>query len=195
MAHCAASHAQHTIPESIKEQVETAFGYYPELADTRIEFRFKKNIGKSTMQARPTFWSLFKTKKKRRYIVLVSREFKISGKEFKTVSIPADILIGWFGHELGHLMDYRKRSSLDLLWFGIKYVFSDDHIKEVEHTADYFAVWAGMEDYIINTKRFILNRTDIAGSYKDRIQKYYLSPDEITSLVKQRESEGATVEY
>lgn len=184
---CAVGKAQHPVPEPVQTAVESAFKHYPELTDTPIEIRFKKNIRKSTMQARPTFWSLFRTKKKRKYLVLVSREFKISGKDFQTVLIPEDILIGWFGHELGHIMDYRQRNSLDLLWFGIKYVFSDSYIKKVERAADYYAVSAGMEAYIIGMKRFILNRSDIEESYKQRIKKYYLSPDEIMGLVEDRE--------
>lgn len=43
--------------------------FYPELEDTQIEFRFKKNIKKSTMQARPTFWSLFKSRKNRNLLI------------------------------------------------------------------------------------------------------------------------------
>lgn len=190
--HSVVSQAQHSVPEPIENEVERAFEYYPELSDTPIEFRFKKNIKKSTMQARPTFWSLFRTKKKRKYLVLVSKEFKISGKEFKTVSIPGDILVGWFGHELGHILDYRQRSSPDLFWFGIKYVFSDNYIREAERAADYYAVSAGMEDYIICMKRFILNRSDIEESYKQRIKKYYLSPDEVIDLVEKREQATST---
>ncbi|WP_413977518.1 hypothetical protein [Maribacter sp. 2307UL18-2] len=181
--------AQHTIPDAIRKEAETAFSYYPELKETNIEFRFKKNIKKSTMQARPTFWSLFKSKKNRKYLVLVSKNFKISGKEFKTKDIDKDILIGWFGHELGHIMDYRNRSGLNLFWFGIKYTFSDSYIKEVERAADSYAVTAGMEDYILKTKRFILDEANISESYKQRIKKYYLSPDEIMTMVKDRESE------
>ncbi|MFD0798351.1 hypothetical protein ACFQZJ_12840 [Maribacter chungangensis] len=187
------ANSQHSIPKSIQKEVETAFSYYPELKNTNIEFRFKENIKKSTMQAQPTFWSLFKSRKNRKYLVLVSRKFKISGKKFKTTDIEEDILIGWFGHELGHIMDYRNRSSLNLLWFGIKYTFSDRYIKEAERAADSYAVNAGMEDYILRTKRFILDKADITERYKDRIKKYYLSPDEIMLLVKEREVETDAV--
>lgn len=48
-----------------------------------------------------------------------------------------------------------------------------------------------MGDYILKTKGFILNNADIDPRYKERIRKYYLSPDEIMILVKERE-EGAS---
>lgn len=185
--------AQHSIPKDVQKEVETALRFYPELEDTQIEFRFKKNIKKSTMQARPTFWSLFKSRKNRKYLVLISRKFKISGKQFRTEDIEDEILIGWFGHELGHIMDYRHRSGLSMVWFGIKYTFSDKYIKEVERSADTFAVAAGMGEYILKTKRFILNKADIAEHYKDRIKKYYLSPTEILNLVNELEEETDAV--
>ncbi|MGS2726253.1 hypothetical protein ACU8DI_06550 [Psychroserpens sp. BH13MA-6] len=179
--------AQHTIPQSIEQEVVKALTYYPELDSTIIKIKFKKHIKKSTMQARPTFGSFFRSKKKRRYIILISESFKISDKEFKTKNIPSDILIGWIGHELGHIMDYQDRSNLNLIWFGINYLLSDNHIVEAERAADTFAVAHGMEDYILKTKDFILNHAQINTAYKERIKRYYLSPEEIMELVKQRD--------
>ena len=181
--------AQHIIPEDIKENVETALHYYPQLELTNIEFRFKKNIKKSTMQARPTFGSFFKSGKNRSYVILISEKFQIADKEFSTRHIPDDIFIGWIGHELGHVMDYQNRSKLNLVWFGLKYLLSQKHIVEAERAADSFAVAHGMEAYILKTKDFILNNADITQSYKDRIIKYYLSPEEIMELVKERDLE------
>ena len=37
-------HAQHTIPEIIEKETLKALSYYPDLKDTKIELRFKKNI-------------------------------------------------------------------------------------------------------------------------------------------------------
>ncbi|WP_165732971.1 hypothetical protein [Polaribacter sp. 20A6] len=176
----------HVIPKTIKDEVETALNYYPQLKNIHIEFKFKKNIKKSTMQARPTFDSFFKLKKNRKFLILISEKFKISDKEFSTRDIPKDIFIGWIGHELGHIMDYQNRSKLNLIWFGLKYLFSDNHIVEAERAADGFAVKHKMELYIIKTKNFILNHADISEAYKNRIKRYYLSPEEIMVLVDDR---------
>tara|TARA_R110002049_G_scaffold309200_2_gene518508 strand:- start:15751 stop:16311 length:561 start_codon:yes stop_codon:yes gene_type:complete len=181
--------AQHIIPEIITKETEKALSYYPSLKDTHIEFRFKKSIKKSTMQARPSFGSFFRSKKNRRYVILISEIFKISDKKFLTIHIESDILIGWLGHELGHIMDYQNRSKLNLIWFGLKYVFSENHIVEAERAADTYAVNQGMEDYILKTKNFILNHADITLSYKERIIKYYLSPEEIMELVNNRDAD------
>jgi len=181
--------AQHIIPNSISKEVQTALDFYPELKNTPIEFRFKPKIKKSTMQARPKFGSFFRSRKNREYVILISESFKIADKEFLTVHIPSDILIGWIGHELGHVMDYTNRNKLNLIWFGLKYLLSDSHIVEAERAADTYAVQHNMEEYILKTKDFILNNADIHEAYKLRIKKYYLSPEEIMDVIEKRNNE------
>ena len=178
--------AQLNIPKSIENEALKALSYYPELNECNIEIRFKKNIKKSTMQARPTFQSFFKKRSNRSYVILISETFKISDKQFTTKDIPSNILIGWIGHELGHVMDYQNRDKINLISFGVNYLFSDSFIVEAERTADTYAVAQGMENYILATKNFILNHSDIAVSYKNRIKKYYLSPEEIMAMVEDR---------
>jgi len=171
------------IPLAIKDQVEVALSYYPELKDTPIAFKFKKEIKKSTMQAQPTYSSIFKRRKSRGYIILISEKFHIEDEEFSILDVEDDVMIGWIGHELGHVMDYLNRSALSMIVFGIKYLFSTAHIQEVERAADTFAVKHGMYQYILATKNFILNNTSISPKYKNRIKKLYMSPEEIMELV------------
>ena len=177
----------HIIPKAIKPEVEKALTYYPDLNECKITFKFKKNIKKSTMQAQPTLSSFFKSRKYRSYQILISEKFKIADKEFSTRDIPSDIFIGWIGHELGHIMDYQNRSKLNLIWFGIKYLLFDNHIIEAEQTADKYAIQHKMEYYILKTKDFILNNAEISETYKNRIKRYYLSPEEIMVLIEDRE--------
>ena len=72
-----------------------------------------------------------------------------------------------------------------MLVFGIKYLFSKDHIKEVERAADTFAIAHGMGYYIMETKNFILNHADISESYKLRIKSLYMSPEEVMQLINE----------
>ena len=171
------------IPLSIKDQVEVALTYYPQLKDTPIAFRFKKEIKKSTMQAQPTYASIFKSRKNRAYVILISEKFHIEEEEFSILDVEDDVLIGWIGHELGHVMDYRDRSTLNMISFALKYLFSTAHIQEVERAADTYAVKHGMYQYILATKNFILNNTSISPKYKNRIKRLYMSPEEIMELV------------
>ncbi|MEX0996827.1 MAG: hypothetical protein WDZ45_07250 [Flavobacteriaceae bacterium] len=171
------------IPESILKEVTIALSHYPELADTPIEFKFKTNIKRSFMQAQPKFMDVFKNKKKRAYFVMMSESVTIEGEVFTVAEVPTDVLIGWIGHELGHIMDYRERSGFDMIVFGIRYLFSNGFIKEAERAADTYAVNHGMGNYILATKDFILNHTSLSDNYKNRIKRLYMSPEEIMVLV------------
>jgi len=176
----------HIYPESLQHETELALSYFPQLKDVKITFKFKTDIKKSTMQAQPDFGSLFKPRSRREYFIFISEKFKISGKEFKTINVPSDVLTGWIGHELGHILDYENRNTFNLIWFGLRYLYIEKHIVEAERAADTFAVNQGMEDYIVKTKNFILNHADIDQDYKKRIKRYYLSPEEIMELVQGR---------
>jgi hypothetical protein len=171
------------IPESILKEVTYALSHFPELADTPIEFKFKSNIKRSFMQAQPRFFDIFKNKKRRSYYIMISESVTIEDEVFTVAEVPTDVLIGWIGHELGHIMDYRERSGLNMVVFGIRYLFSKGFIKEAERAADTYAVNHGMGKYILATKDFILNHASLSEAYKNRIKRLYLSPEEIMVLV------------
>tara|TARA_R100000935_G_scaffold21876_4_gene40557 strand:- start:116264 stop:116830 length:567 start_codon:yes stop_codon:yes gene_type:complete len=175
------------IPESIEKEVLAALSYYPELKDTPIEFKFKDNIRKSTMQAQPTFGSIFRAKEKRQYIILMSRKIQIEDEHFTMKDIPSEVLIGWLGHELGHVMDYRDRTGVGMIIFGIKYLFSGAHIKEVERAADTYAINHGMGEYILKTKNFILDNASFSDRYKAKLRKLYMSPEEVMHLIEEKQ--------
>lgn len=171
------------VPDEIWREAYIALSHYPELKDTPIEFRFKKNIKKSFMQAQPKIGGLLKRRKNRSYLIFINEKFKIEGKDFDMTTVPSDVLVGWLGHELGHVMDYIDRKGIDLVWFGVKYLTSKNHIREAERAADTYAVNHGLGKYIIATKDFILNNSDLSDSYKDRIKNLYLSQKEIMVLI------------
>ncbi|QED37484.1 hypothetical protein FK178_07005 [Antarcticibacterium arcticum] len=176
-----------TIPASIEKEVRIALSHYPELLETPIIFKFKKDIKKSFMQAQPKFSGILKNRKNRSYYIMISDKLKIEGEEFGVNELPSDVLIGWIGHELGHIMDYRDRSGFNLLIFGVRYLLSNKHIREAERAADTYAVNRGMGEYILATKDFILSHAHLSEVYKARIKRLYLSPEEIMELVEELE--------
>jgi hypothetical protein len=180
--------AQHIIPDVIESEARIALSHYPELANTPIEFKFKKHIKKSTMQAQPEFLSVFKSKKNRSYKILISEKIKIADTIYYTKDIPSEIMIGWLGHELGHVIDFEQRSGLNLIGFGISYLTSKKYIRGAERRADSYAVTHGMEMYILATKEFILKKAGLTQKYVDRIKNFYLSPEEIMILVEERDT-------
>ena len=177
------------IPAIIEENVLKALSFYPELKDTHISFIFKKNIKSSVMQAQPVLKSLLNKKENRRYRINISALFKLTHSAIPIHQIPDDIMIGWIGHELGHIMDYETKSTFGMVGFGISYVLSDRFVKKAERIADHYAISQGLGDYIVATKRFILDHAELPQAYKDKIARLYLSPDDIVEQVLKLEEE------
>ncbi len=175
------------IPPSIEKEVRIALSHFPELLNTPIEFRFKPRIKRSFMQAQPKFSGILNRRKNRSYYIMISERFNIEDDEFGVEDLPQDVLIGWLGHELGHIMDYRDRKGFGLMVFGIRYLVSQRHIREAERAADTYAVNRGMGEYILATKDFILSHANLSEIYKARIKRLYLSPEEILELVEELE--------
>ncbi|MDB5014761.1 MAG: hypothetical protein JWQ25_2963 [Daejeonella sp.] len=175
------------IPSVIEKSVLTALSHYPELANTTIAFVFKKNIKNSVMQAQPVFSTMIGDKDNRSYQINISALFKLTHSATPIHQIPDDIMVGWIGHELGHVMDYENRSNLGMLAFGLSYYFSDQYVKNAERRADTYAVDHGLGQYIIATKRFILDHAELPQRYKDKIARLYLSPDDIVKQVRDLE--------
>lgn len=178
-----------TIPSIIEHSVLTALSFYPELIETSIQFVFKQSIKSSVMQAQPVFSTILASRNARSYRINISSMFKLTHTAVPIHQLPDAIMIGWIGHELGHIMDYESRSNLGMVGFGLGYVFSADYIKKVERIADGYAVAHGLGTYLIETKRFILDHAELPQHYKDKIARLYVSPEEITEQVKRLEEE------
>lgn len=173
-----------TIPLVVEQEVIKALSFYPELKETTIDFVFDPNTGKSIMLSQPVMASFFKGQKNRTYVIKINPRFVMMHSSVPIQNVPPDILTGWFGHELGHVMDYSSRNNWNMLVFGIRYISSDTFLMQAERNADTYAVNHGLGTYIIKTKNFILNNADLPQQYKARIRKLYLSPQQIIDLVK-----------
>jgi len=177
------------IPETIETPVLTALSYYPELKGTNIRFIFTHKLKKSIMAARPKTGSLFKKREKRTYDVLINPAFKLDYEIESIGQVPDSVMVGWIGHELGHIMDYERKNTWGIMGMGISYWLSRNYVRKAERIADSFAVDRGMGPYLVVKKSFILDHTELPQAYKDRIAALYLSPDDIDQLVAELEHE------
>jgi len=115
------------IPSIIEKEIKTALSHYPGLKYTHIEFKIKPSLKQSFMKAQPVFSTLIGAKKNRKYKILISSSFALEDKNLALNKIPENVLVGWLGHELGHIMDYKSRSAFNLIGFGIRYYFSENY--------------------------------------------------------------------
>ncbi|MFC4870281.1 hypothetical protein [Negadavirga shengliensis] len=178
------------IPDAIREVTLEALSYFPDLLDIKIDFQFKNRISGSVMQAQPKIGSLILNKKENRaYKIKISRYLELEDEAVLIEELPHDVLLGWIGHELGHIKDYLERSALNMMGFGIQYYCSDNFVTEAEIAADSHAVAYGLGKKIIATKNFVLNHDRLPDDYKNKIKTLYMSPGEILSLVEVQEDD------
>lgn len=171
------------IPDEMREIILTALAFYPELKDTDIEFVFKDNIRKSVMQAQPKLGTIFKRKSSRGYVIKISRYLKLSHEKVDITTLPFEVLVGWIGHELGHIMDYKDRGTFSMMGFGVRYILSTRFVLRAERAADLNALKHGLGSNIMKTKNFVLNHADIPSVYKERIKRLYMSPEEFELIL------------
>jgi len=176
-----------SIPKVLENEILHALSFYPELKETAIYFVFKHNIRGSVMQAQPKISTMFKAD--RAYNINISALFKLTHTAIPIHQIPSDVIVGWIGHELGHVMDYENRSLPGMVRFGLGYLFSARFVKEAERVADTYAVSHGLGKYILKTKHFILDHASLSEKYKRKIARLYLSPDDIVEQVKKLEAD------
>ncbi len=175
------------IPKVIAIQILMALSHYPELKDTHIRFLFTQKLKGSIMAARPVIRTLLGPRNKRIYDILISPVFKLQHAIEPIHQVEDDVLVGWIGHELGHIMDYERRNTWSVAKFGLLYWLSKRYVRKAERIADTFAVNRGMGHFILATKQFILGHSGLSTRYKNKIARLYLSPDDIVKLVKELE--------
>lgn len=174
------------IPDTLRKEILTALSYYPELKGTKIHFIFKDNIKKSFMQAQPLVKTMLRSRGEREYVIFISHYFKIGLERIFIHAVPFGVLVGWLGHELGHVMDYKDRSFFSLLKFGFGYILSKAYLIEAERVADTHAIQHGLADRIIETKNYILNHAHLPERYKSKIRRLYMPPEEVMMMVEAR---------
>ena len=141
------------IPAELELECLVALSFYPELKNTDIEFRFGKlNF---TMISKPEFRSVLKDKTERQYLIMIQRSGSSKNNlDWKELSFNA--IVGWIGHELGHILHYSHKSSAGIIFIGIKYAFPGYRRKmerftdqlAIQHNLGY-ALYEGV-DYTIN---------------------------------------------
>lgn len=144
----------------------------------------QRRVKASTMQAQPviTLQSLLSGVKKYKIILGV---YVRDSENIKVADLPEDVLIGWFAHELGHLVDYEIRSNHSMVVYGLKYIFSRRFKRKVEHEADYIAIKNGFHEEIIATKKYIFEHKQIDNGYKNKLKNYYLSIQDVRMCMEE----------
>lgn len=172
---------QHVQSPILKEWFAETLSAYPELRERKIYLR-RLTMSRSTMRAQPVLNAAFFRRATRQYRVDFSDHLEIT-QHVRVQELPKEVVIGWFAHELGHIIDYLHRPALGMISFGLGYAFWSRYLRKAERRADAYAIEHGFGSEILATKRYLMSHTTLPESYKKRLSKYYLSADEIDGLI------------
>jgi len=159
-----------------------ALAYYPELQNVRIKYK-SKNI-KTTLAARPQFWSLFRAREKRSYTIFVDRQI-VAQEGVLFESFPFNAQVGGLGHEYAHIIDYTQRSSVNILWLGIRYLLSKRAKAGLEQKVDKITIERGLGWQALAWHQYITKHSNASPDYIAYKKKLYLSSEEIVDHMQQ----------
>lgn len=157
--------SKHKLPKFRQDEVIKAISYYPELFDDQVVFKFKRIKG--TMNARPDVLNLFRHRSSRKYLILINNnEGRHKGLDYSKLSF--NCLVGWYGHELGHIMQYHEMNNWQTLIFSIKYMTSVKCVVQTERNIDAMAIRRGLGLEIYEGEQIIQKDNSISEKYKKR---------------------------
>lgn len=96
------------IPAAYKTEILAAYAHFPELKDVPVSFRLRKSA--CTLKTKPSFFSLFRSKEHRRYVIIISNKTAKAIEPISLNKLPEEARIGVLGHELSHVADFSTKS-------------------------------------------------------------------------------------
>jgi hypothetical protein len=101
-------------PADMEKLVLYTLSFLPELTEHKITFKVRPKG--APLSSRPAWGTLWRSARKRRYMVFIhqGQDSSFFGSLFSKASIPAKI--GILGHELCHVSNFSRKTSLGLIW-------------------------------------------------------------------------------
>lgn len=172
-----------SVPDSLQLPFYIALSRYPELYDNKIVV--EGSIMFNTMQARPAKKSIFSRASNRTYKIFINnRKGKYKGINLAKMNF--NTRIGFFGHELAHLLSYKYKNSLELVGMGAKYIFSKKYKRYTERQTDMETIQRGLGFALYESKRLILygNNTGITPEYRRNARRNYMTDIEVLENIR-----------
>lgn len=176
------------IPLEIRPQVLLALSYYPELKDIKIVFRFKKR--NTPLTSRPRITHVFKRKKNRIHVITISTKTSSKFSPILFKNLPFNAQVGVLGHELGHITQYIKTTSLQLIGLSLQ-LFNNQFVDDFEFLTDLTSINHGLGYQLYSWSKFVrkeLNITEWKGtSHNNTLEKKkerYMNPQTILKHIE-----------
>lgn len=178
-----------TIPKIFENQILTALSYFPELKNTKIKFRLKNRT--TPLATRPTFFGMFRSAKKRTYVITISKKSTNYLNAIVLKNIGYNAQIGVLGHELSHISDYLNKGFGEMFTVAKNEVFSKNKVDKFEFKTDLNCINHGLGYQLLDWSiqvRENLKRDNWLGAVNLMVGKNnerYMNPTTIINILDQ----------
>jgi hypothetical protein len=171
------------LPEGYELQTLVALSHYPELKDIKIEWEF--TASDRPLATQPSKTSLVKSGPERTYIVSISKKAKSTMQPVLLRNLPFDTQVGALGHELGHVIDFIGKNSLEAVGTGVGYMI-DSYKHHLESGVDLITIRHGLAYQILGYAELVvkLQKEYPDETYYQDYFKYYMSPGKIKAKIR-----------
>lgn len=175
------------IPSSIDGVVREALAYYPELKEVNIHFVLRPDeVPLTTM---PTFWSVFRSPKHRKYEIIISTKSDSLFDPILLHHLSRKAQVGVLAHELSHVADFQTYHTLQFMSHAVQYTLDSKYGDGFEYQTDMRTILhgAGPELYAWSCEvRKGLDFGKLAKKYPiDTTRERYMKPTTILRIMEQ----------
>jgi hypothetical protein len=169
------------IPVQFEAAILVALSHYPELKETRINFKLKWNH-KVPYGTTPAFYTIFRKPENRVYNIAILMDAKDPERQALLKNLRFEAQVGVIGHELAHVVQFQRMNGIQLLNALASYL-KPAFKRRIERSADLGAIVHGLGRELLEHAIYI--RT-IPGyvQHRKEINKNYLKPKEIRERLR-----------
>ncbi len=168
-----------------QDEIYHTLSFFPELKNTHIRFKYQKLS--TTLNARPTIYSLlFKRKENRRYVVRINNSQKSTSVQLSEV--PYNARIGVLAHEFSHFIDYSEKGIWGITKRLISYTRKNSKAK-FEQEIDTLTIERGLGWQLHDWAYTVLHDSNIGTKYRKLKEEVYLTPSKIRSCLMEIDME------
>lgn len=155
-----------------------ALAYFPELKDEKIEFKLASLESTARTNVKT---NTILNKERRQYIIEINNNIKNTG--FLLQNVPPEAQVALIAHELAHVLDFRRRNTLQMAAWGVRYLFKRERTK-IERLADETTIKRGLGLGLYQWSEFVLTTPTVNRKYLSMKKAGYFLPDEILLYFK-----------
>ena len=181
-----------SMPAEFEKEILCALSYFPELRETKISFTLVKG-NSGVIETRPEWLSVFRNSKNRGYVVFIGDSSSKYSPPFKFRDSPVNGRVGIIGHELTHILYFKKKNTLGLLRTGIAHV-STRYMDNFENKTDSMCIERGLGYQLIDWNIYLRTAFGMKDPengpdpfFTDTTRERYMSPARIRQVMKKSE--------